>query len=404
MGWWARSWRLHDGYPLEASHAWQGRNEHEIKAETNQWPSAIVAPLLNIRGTNDPAHGTVEVTAVELAVINSTLSRPLGLANLLGFAGGRAVVLCGGGCRGVGGSAVGVAVDAGGGGGGLAGSGRGRRGGRCVVVSAGRSIGVAHEGGDGGTREDVVAGTEEVAGDAWVAGTVGTWVRDELVLGGPASAAAADAKLCTAWVKLSTGVVGRGLRSDVESDDLVTDEIVAGSDVGGERNRMSSTVHEVLLEPFTAVGLAANLVDLEPAGVPGIKLAAGLVTAVCEVGDHGASVVRPVAAAITTFPVKANGVAWVDIHNAGSILGANTAVVGWVVHTVDGLKVEHLADGARIAVTVPGAVWGRSPVAGLIANIDGSKISVRRNIGREEDGDECKSGRAHCSRWIVGKG
>ena len=108
-----------------------------------------------------------------------------------------------------------------------------------------------------------------------------------------------------------------------------------------------------------------------------------------------------VAETITALPVEANGVAWVDIHNARSVLGTNTTVVRWVVDAVDGLKVEHLADGARVAVAVTGTVRGRCLVEGLIANLDRSKITMRRNVGREEDGEKCKSGRAHCSRSVV---
>jgi len=356
------------------------------------------SPPLHVRRTEHPAHGTAEVTAVDLAVINSALSRPLGLANLLGLAGVRAVVLRTLGRGGA--SGTGVAVDAGGGGGGLL-AGRGPRGGRGVVVTAGWGIGVGHKGGDWGSREGVVAGTEEVAGDAWVAGTVGSGMRDELALGGPTSAAAANAQLCTAWVEFSAGVVGSWLRGNMEGDDLVADEVVAWSDVAGKLDPMKSTVHEVLLEPFAAVGLAADLIDLEPSSSSRVKLIAGLVSAISKIGDHGASVVRPVAETITTLPVEAKGVAWVDIHNAGGVLGTNTTVVRWVVDAVDGLEVEHLADGTGIAVAVTSTIRGRCPVEGLIAVLDRSKIAMRRNVGREEDREKSKSGRAHCSRSVV---
>lgn len=356
------------------------------------------SPPLNVRRTEHPAHGTAEVTAVNLAVINSTLSRPLGLADLLGLARVRAVVLRTLGCGGA--SGTGVVVDAGGGGGGLL-AGRGPRGGRGVVVTAGWGIGVGHKGGDWGTREGVVAGTEEVAGDAWVAGAVGSGMRDELALGGPASAAAANAQLRTAWVEFSAGIVGGWLRSDMEGDDLVADEVVAGGDVAGKLDPVKSTVHKVLLEPFATVGLAADLIDLEPSSSSGVELTAGLISTASKISDHGTGVVRPVAETITTLPVEAKGVAWVDIHNAGSVLGTNTTVVRWVVDAVDGLKVEHLADGARVAVAVTGTIRGRCLVEGLIAILDRSEITMRRNVGREEDGEKCKSGRAHCSRSVV---
>ena len=358
-------------------------------------------PPLDIGGSEHPSHGTGEVTAVKLSLVNSALA-PLGLANLLGLAGLRAVVL-GGLRRGC--ASGGRAGDAIGGSGGCRGTARGAsRGswGRRVVDG---SIGVAHESSNGRTREGVLAGTEEVTSDAWVACTVGTRVRDELSLGGPSSAAAANAELSTAWVEFSAGVVGGRLRSDMESDDLMADEVVAGCDVGGEGDAVGGTVHEVLLEPFTTVRLTADLVNLEPLSVPGVELAAGPITTVRKVGDHGTSVVRPVAAAITTFPVKANGVAWVDIENTGCILGAHTTVVGWVVDAVDRLKVGHLANGTGVAVAVPGTVRRRGPVAGLISCIDRSKITVRRNVGCEEKGDESNGGRAHCSRsvsWIKG--
>jgi hypothetical protein len=178
------------------------------------------------------------------------------------------------------------------------------------------------------------------------------------------------------------------LRSNVEGDDLVADEVVAGGNVVGQLDWGRGSVHEVLLEPFATVGFAANLVDLKPPSVPRVELAARCVAAVCKVGDHGTSVVRPVAAAITTFPVKGESVPGVGIEDTGSIAGLHTAVVGWVVDTIDRLEVGHLADGAGVAVTIPLTVRGRCPVHGLIANTNSNEITVRRDVGSEEDRDE----------------
>jgi len=63
----------------------------------------------------------------------------------------------------------------------------------------------------------------------------------------------------------------------VETEDFVTDEVVAWGDVGGEGYGVDAAFHEIGLEPCS-IRLATSLANLEPLGLCRIKPVTSLIT------------------------------------------------------------------------------------------------------------------------------
>lgn len=251
--------------------------------------------------------------------------------------------------------------------------GTGRRGGGS------RGSAGSRESGDPGAGEVVLSAAEEVAEDAGVVVAVGTGEGDELALG-TSGLGAADDELGAAGVELGT-LRGAG---NVQGEDLVADEVVAGSEVIGELDGGEGAVHEVALEPLS-VGLLAALSDLEPASVGSVELVTGDIATAGEISHLGAGVVRPVVE-VGALPVEAKGVAGHDssVSGSGPRVGAaeESGVVGATVGVLRG-------DGTNDIPILSGTVDGHA-----------DEDAVGRDVDCGDEGKEESEG-LHCSGgWL----
>jgi hypothetical protein len=289
-------------------------------------------------------------------------------ASRLGFAGGSRDGSGGGGVAAV--SALGGVVVV------AALSGVGAGGGVVLAWSTGRGAGrtTSTQGDDGGTGEVVLGGTvEEVADNTAVVVGVCTREGDELRRVGPAVSVTGDFDLGAGRVEFGT-LEGRG---DVEGDDLMADEVVSGSEVGGDLSAGRGTPHDIGLSPF-AVALATFLANLEPSGLVRVELVAGNGTTGSHVGETRTSVMRPLA------PVESQGRTRCSIGDESSRPSVSAAVDSWIVGALDGGPIADLADDA-LAV---GAV-------GFTVDRHARDSAVCSGISGGEEGDEESEG-LHC--------
>jgi len=193
----------------------------------------------------------------------------------------------------------------------------------------------------------------------WITIAVCTRETDELVIVRFAGLSAADTELGTGWVEFCH--VGFGC--EVESDDFVSDEVVARCEIGGDGYIVYTTVVENLLEPERTSVLSAYLMDLEPPRLCRVELIARRRATRCHVGQHRTRIMRPITM-IRAFPTKSHQITRIRICDLGSgqlIDPTGQRRIGSAVVWVLGV------DFANDAWAV-GAVW---VVAGVDVPVDG---------------------------------
>jgi len=248
-----------------------------------------------------------------------------------------------------------------------AGSGSGRR---SVAGSGSTGVGSVRAGGIGGATAIVTStsavlrvvdnfGTwESVAGtgvvdvgdeDSWVGIGVATWESNDITSGWDFSVGfvrVAHAELNAGRVEL--GATWRA--TIVQCEDLVTEEVFTGGQVGRESD-VESRVGIVIVEgqgPETVIH-PSLFVNLEPLGLRGIETGATSGTAGSHIGHDWAGIVDP-CTTFTVHPTDTEVRTWVGVGDeSGWSSALSTAEIG-VVGSFDGIDREDFTDGVLLTV------------------------------------------------------
>jgi len=137
---------------------------------------------------------------------------------------------------------------------------------------------------------------------------------------------------------------------EMQSNNLMSDQVSAGSEVLREYDVESVPLHDISLIPGTGV-LFANLINLEPLGTGRVELVAGRGTTGSHIGHQRSSIVRPILSS-SSRPLESNGTAWVGRDDHLSILSAQAADEVGVARAFDGANIINESNGTWSLVVV----------------------------------------------------
>jgi len=185
--------------------------------------------------------------------------------------------------------------------------------------------------------------------DSWVGIGVATWESNDITSGWDFSVGfvrVTHAELNASGVEL--GATWRA--TIVQCEDLVTEEVFTGRQVGRESD-VESRVGIVIVEgqgPKTVIH-SSLFVNLEPLGLRGIETGATSGTARSHIGHDWAGIVDP-CTTFTVHPTDTEVGAWVGVGDeSGWSSALSTAEVG-VVGSFDGIDRENFTDGVLLTV------------------------------------------------------